>query len=150
MGYSIYIVPRCEKDAKKICYFLRQTIKEEWLDAARLASNLHGPGLSYASDETLQVGFDYSSWIGNVERAFIYDVISWAARVLGLDSYVYDGIETYHLKDELMLDFKFTHITNRITRVFCRPNKKIIREYKGYLNKIKEKWNVHARNSTNA
>lgn len=154
MGYSVYVVTRSKDLATKMAEHLRLSIDDEWLPNARIATNFEPPSsnLSYAQlgKNRFQVGFDFSC-MGNTEHAFVWDIIKWMAKAMGLTRYCYDGceyikIEGVDAQSSLDRAYKMPHISRikaAAVRAVLGPTRKEITEAKRRLRQIKDGWVQH-------
>jgi hypothetical protein len=92
------------------------------------------------------VGFDYSM-MGQTENPFVWDIVKWMARTMGLTRLCYDGCEYFKLKDmsKSSLDeaYKMPHVPRAaaaIIRAAIGPTRKEINEAKKRLQSIKDAW----------
>lgn len=151
MGYSIYVVTRKEKEARKLDQYLRKAIDPSWMPNTRLASSFDPPAerLSYSSlgKAWHQLGFDHSC-TSNLESAFMHDIIKWMAKVLRLTTYVADAqgyikIEGKDAQLSLTRAYEMKHVDSfsaRLIRRILGPTKKQTIEAKKKLQKIKDDW----------
>lgn len=151
MGYTIYVVTRKEELARKMDKYLRSAIDDKWVPNARIATNFEPStsSLSYAhlGKDRCQVGFDFSC-MGQTENAFVWDIVKWMARAMGLARLCYDGCEYFKLNDMVKssLDnaYKMPHISRikaALVRAAIGPTRKEIAEAKRRLQQIKDGWN---------
>ena len=155
MGCSIYVVTRKEKLARKMYKYLQSALNNKWLSNARIAANFDpAPSLSYAriGENQYQVGFNYSL-MGNTESAFVWDIIKWMAKTLGLTRYCDDGceyikIEGVDAQSSLNRAYKMPHVSRFIATFVRRtvgPTKKEITEAKCRLQQIQDGWSLYAK-----
>lgn len=142
MGYSVYIVVPPEKKAilDKMMKFFDELPDEEW---PKFFEWVRGPlteDLSYVHEDHRNAtvfGFDYSAGFSG-QAAMV--ICWWAAKILGVKTYWYDGFEEYPIKAPMTYIRKKLNPKTARERICYEADADGWRKMQGFLSRLDKMW----------
>jgi hypothetical protein len=144
MGYSIYVRAKDLATQNKMYDFLNKNLRplgvSEQDTGYRLAQGKSRQnGLAYGYGN-YPIGFDYCSWVRNIESEYIHEIIKWVSAKIGDGKhYYYDDelTEITHTHSEMYMDFLKRECKGRGLKV-----KEIVSTIQAEIDRLNTLWDL--------